>query len=261
MKTVYFLSDFGCRDVYAGVTRAIIAARAPAARLLDLAHDLPPGDVRHAAFQAYAAQPFLEAESVLLAVVDPGVGSERMALAVRGRRLWYVAPDNGLLSFVLERDPPQAAWRLLPERYAEGPVSHTFHGRDVFAPAAALLAAGVPAASLGTEVDPAGLRRLVQHIVTGGEGEVITFDRFGNAITNLHPLRTPEAAHLVGRRVPFRKSFADVPEGETVAYLGSAGLVEIAVRGGSARERLRLVEGAAVDLHGPEEEPPPLEMD
>lgn len=260
MRTVYFLSDFGCRDVYAGVVRAVVVARAPAARLLDLAHDLPAGDVRHAAFQAYAAQPFLAANGVLLAVVDPGVGSERWALAVRGERLWYVAPDNGLLSFALERDPPQSAWRLQPERYTDRPVSNTFHGRDVFAPAAALLAAGVPPAALGEEVDPNELKRLPLSIVVGNEGEVLTFDRFGNAITNLRPQGTPEAAHLVGRRVPFKNTFADVPEGETVAYLGSAGLVEIAVRGGSARERLRLVEGAAVDLHGPEEEPPPLEL-
>ncbi len=246
MRTVYFLSDFGCHDVYAGVVRAVVAARAPAARLLDLAHDLPAGDVRHAAFQAYAAQPFLEANGVLLAVVDPGVGSERWALAVRGEHLWYVAPDNGLLSFALERDPPQSAWRLLPERYAEGPVSNTFHGRDVFAPAAALLAAGVPPAALGEEVDPAKLKRLPIGIVSGDEGEVLTFDRFGNAITNLRPPGTPEAAHLVSRRVPFKNTFADVPEGEAVAYLGSAGLVEIAVRGGSARETLGLHRGDEV---------------
>jgi len=261
LRTVYFFSDFGCQDVYAGVVRAVVAARAPGARLLDLAHDLPAGDVRHAAFQAYAAQPFLEENSVLLAVVDPGVGSERWAVAVRGERLWYVAPDNGLLSFALERDPPRSAWRLLPERYSEGPISNTFHGRDVFAPAAALLAAGTPPATLGIEVDPARLKRLPLSIVLGNEGEVLTFDRFGNAITNLRPRGMPEVVHLVGRRVPFGKTFTDVPEGEIVAYIGSAGLVEIAVRGGSARERLRLVEGAAVSLHGPEEEPPPLEMD
>jgi len=258
---IYFLSDFGCADVYAGVVRAVLEHRAPGARVIDLAHDLPPGDVRHAAVQLYAAVPYLEEGGVVLAVVDPGVGSARRALAVRGERLRYVLPDNGLITLAAELDPPQAAWALDPGRYVEGPVSATFHGRDVFAPAAAHLAQGLPAAALGEEADPEGLVRLPLWTVEGDEGEVVTFDRFGNAITNLRPAQRPEAAHLVGRRIPFRDTFADVPEGEAVAYLGSAGLVEIALRGGSLREKLRLVEGATVTLHGPEEEPPPLELD
>lgn len=261
MKTVYFLSDFGGSDVYAGVCRAIIGRRAPAARLVDLAHDLPPGDVVHAAYQLYAALPYLEEGGVVLAVVDPGVGGERRALAVRGKKLWYVAPDNGLLSLALELDPPTAAWELDPVRYTDEPVSATFHGRDVFAPAAALLAAGLPAGQLGTEVDVGSLVHTGPGIERGAEGEVLTFDRFGNAITNLSPKEKPEAVHVVGRRLPFVRTFADVAPGEALAYLGSAGLVEIAVNGGSAREVLRLLPGAAVNLHGPEEEPPPLAID
>ena len=261
MKTVYFLSDFGNGEVYAGVCRAVVNRRAPAARLVDLAHDLPPGDVIHAAYQLYAALPYLSAGGVVLAVVDPGVGSDRRPLAVRGQRLWYVAPDNGLLSLAFELDPPQTAWKLEPERYATGPVSATFHGRDVFAPAAALLAAGFPAAQLGDEIDAGSLIRTGPGIESGSEGEVLTFDRFGNAITNLRPQEKPEAVHVVGRRVPFVRTFSDVEPGEPLAYLGSAGLVEIAVNGGSAREALRLLRGAAVNLHGPEEEPPPLVSD
>jgi S-adenosylmethionine hydrolase len=260
VTTVYFLSDFGCRDVYAGVVRAVLLAWAPAARVVDLAHDLPPGDLRHAAFQLYAAQPYLEPGGVVLAVVDPGVGTQRRALAVRGERLWYVAPDNGLLTLALQRDPPQTAWEINPARLGGPPPSATFHGRDVFAPAASLLARGLPPAALGEEVDPSSLERLPVAIETGNEGEVLTFDRFGNAITNLSLAATPEAAHLVGRRIPFGRTFADVPAGEAIAYVGSSGLVEIAIHGGSARERFRLLEGAVVDLHGPEEEPP-LETD
>ncbi len=261
MKTVYFLSDFGVADAYAGVCRAVIRRRAPAAPVIDLAHDLPPGDVIHAAFQLYAAVPYLEDGAVVLAVVDPGVGGRRRALAVRGERLWYVAPDNGLLSLAFEKDPPRRAWELRPEAFTNERVSATFHGRDLFAPAAALLAAGFPAAGLGEEVEPASLVRAGPGISRSNEGEVLTFDRFGNAITNLEPVATPEAVHVVGRRLPFVRTFSDVAPGEALAYLGSAGLVEIAVNGGSARDSLRLLAGAAVNLHGPEEEPPPLALD
>ena len=261
MTAVYFLSDFGNGDVYAGVCRAVVADRAPAARLVDLAHDLPPGDVQHAAYQLYAAVPHLQPGGVVLAVVDPGVGGGRRALAVRGQKLWYVAPDNGLLSLAFELDPPTAAWELDPQIYSRGPVSATFHGRDVFAPAAALLAAGFPASGLGEEVDPASLVRSGPGISYSTAGEVLTFDRFGNAITNLKPQEAPEAVHVVGRHLPFGRTFSDVPPGEALTYLGSAGLVEIAVNGGSAREAFRLLPGAAVSLQVVEEEPPPLAPD
>ena len=258
--TVYFLSDFGGVDVYAGVVRAALLRRAPGAVLVDLAHDLPAGDVTHAAVQLYAAAPYLADGGVVLAVVDPGVGGLRRALAVRGERLWYVLPDNGLITLAAELDPPKAAWALEPARYADGPVSATFHGRDVFAPAAAHLAQGLPPEALGTAINPEGLVRLPLWTVEGDEGEVLTFDRFGNAITNLRPRQRPEEAHVVGRRLPFRDTYTDVAEGEAVAYLGSTGLVELAVRGGSLRKVFRLHEGAAVNLHGPEEEPPPLDI-
>ncbi len=248
MSTVYFLSDFGSSDVYAGVVRSLIRQKAPGVDLIDLAHDLPPGDVTHAAYQLYSALPYLETGGVVLAVIDPGVGGERRALAVRGEKLWYVAPDNGLLSLVFDLDPPQGAWELEPSKYVQAPVSNTFHGRDVFAPAAALLAAGFPAAWLGGEVDPGKIQRLDLRINPGPAGRVLTFDRFGNAISNLRPNGLPQAVEVAGRRLPFVKTFSDVPRGEALAYLGSAGLLEIAVNGGSAREKLELSAGAEVRL-------------
>ncbi|WP_457629503.1 SAM hydrolase/SAM-dependent halogenase family protein [Oceanithermus sp.] len=248
MRTVYFLSDFGVRDVYAGVVRAVLRQRAPGAGVVDLAHDLPPGDLRHAAFQLYATVPYLEPGGVVLAVVDPGVGTARRALAVRAERLLYVLPDNGLISLAARRDPPQRVWRLEPERWAAGLVSATFHGRDVFAPAAAHLSAGRPPAALGPEVDAGGLAQLEVDVAPGSEGEILTFDRFGNAITNLEPEALPEAVLVSGHRLPVGRTFADVPPGEALAYRGSSGLLEIAVNRGSAREALGLVEGTAVRL-------------
>jgi len=261
VKTIYFLSDFGNGDVYAGVCRAIIANKAPEAKLIDLAHDLPVGEITHAAYQVYAALPYLKTDGVILAVVDPGVGGDRRGLIVRGNRYWYVVPDNGLLSLAMELDTPIEAWELDPAKYVGKSTSATFHGRDVFAPAAALLAAGFPASQLGHKVSVDSLIRIGPKIVRGFEGEILTFDRFGNAITNLRPKEKPEAVHVVGRRIPFARTFSDVPYGKALAYLGSSGLVEIAVHGGSAQEAFRLLPGAAVSLQAPEKEPPPLITD
>ena len=258
MKKVYFLSDFGNGDAYAGVVRALAGRSAP---VIDLAHDLPAGDIMHAAFQLYSAVPFLEAGAVVLAVVDPGVGGPRRPLVVRGKKLWYVVPDNGILSLATDADPPERAWELDPAKFTSEPISNTFHGRDVFAVAAALLAGGFPAAGLGLEVEPDSLVHLEPGISHSDEGEVITFDRFGNAITNLAPAETPEAVSVVGRYIPFARTFSDVAPGEALAYLGSSGLVEIAINGGSLREELRLLPGAAVNLLAPEEEPPLLALD
>ena len=260
MKNVYFLSDFGDSEVYAGVVRSVLRQLAPHARVVDLAHQLPPGDLRHAAYQLYAALPYLQKGSLLLAVVDPGVGGPRRALYLEGEKLGYILPDNGIFTLAQQLDPPQKVWRLQPERFA-GEVSGTFHARDVFAPAAAHLARGLPPRALGEEVDPDSLVRLPLEISDSDAGEIITFDRFGNALSNLRPSRLPEAVHIAGRRIVFECCYTAVPAGEAVAYLGSAGLVEVGVRDGSAREKLKLYQGAPLGLHWSEEEPPPLEFD
>ncbi len=248
MPPVFFLSDFGNADPYAGVVRAVLHARAPGAALLDLAHDLPPGDLRRGAHALYAAAPYLPPGAVVLAVVDPGVGSRRRAVAVATGRLLYVAPDNGLLTLVLAEDPPRAAVALPVPPGA----SATFHGRDVFAPAAAALAAGAGLAELGDPLDPSGLVRLPLALGPGPEGEVLTFDRFGNAITTLRGPAPPGAAlEIAGRRLACRTTFADVAPGEPLCYLGSSGLLEVAVRDGSAREALGLRAGLPVRLATP----------
>jgi len=248
MPPVFFLSDFGNADPYAGVVRAVVHARAPAAPLFDLAHDLPPGDLRRAAYALYAAAPYLPEGAVVLAVVDPGVGSDRRAVAVATQRLYYVAPDNGLLTLALAEDPPRQAVTLPVPPGA----SATFHGRDVFAPAAADLARGVPLAQLGAALDPETLVRLPVGLTPGPEGEVLTFDRFGNAITTLKG-PVPEGARLLiaGRALPCHRTFADVAPGEALCYPGSAGLLEVAVRDGSARRALNLQTGLPVRLLAP----------
>jgi len=166
-----------------------------------------------------------------------------------------VGPDNGLFTLAWLLDPPRRAFLLEPPRPRPkaalpgwAPGEATFHGRDVFAPAAAHLALGLPPEGLGPEVPVETLARLPLALTEGPEGEVLTFDRFGNAITTL--LRAPVGGFVEvgGRRVPVRRTFGEVPEGAPVAYLGSAGLLEVAVNRGSAREALGLKEGMPVRL-------------
>jgi S-adenosylmethionine hydrolase len=275
---VALLTDFGNAELYAGVMRAVIARLAPRARTIDLTHDIPPGDVATAAFRLWQAAPHLPDRTVVLAVVDPGVGTERRAVAVAFPRLLCVGPDNGIFTYLLAAHLGAPAVEI--RQSGGGEVSATFHGRDVFAPAAARLAAGAPLSRLGAPA--AGLVRLpLPRLELGGAavgesvtGVVVCVDRFGNAITSIGALRR-EAGRIAlapwlpgcaaaavreagarvelpgGRAVPLARTFADVPEGSPVAYIGSDGLLEIAVNRGSAREALGLAPGAEVTLASP----------
>lgn len=246
---ITLLTDFGTSDVYAGVLHAVIAGIAPRARVIDLTHDVPPQDVRAGAFLLDAAAPFLPLDAICVCVVDPGVGSARRILCARTRRATFLAPDNGLLGRVLEREPPgDAVVRAVTNRALFLPeVSHTFHGRDVFAPVAARLALGLDLAEVGPEVrdlvrlDLPAERPLARGVV---EGQVVHVDHYGNLITNL---RTGSLGARVRRaRVagahevdgPVCASYAERAEGAALLITGSTGLLEVAVRGGSARERL-----------------------
>ncbi len=244
-RTVFFLSDFGTSDVYAGVVEAVIASIAPAARVVHLTHGVPPQNLRNASWQLFAAAPHLPRGSIVLAVVDPGVGSARRAVVVETERLVFVAPDNGLLEAALATDPAVRAFALEAPALRLAEVSSTFHGRDVFGPAAAHLARGV---------DPAAFGPAVSELVRTGlapsrdrRGEVWTFDRFGNAITTI--VSAPASALRIGNRsLPYRTHYAEVARGEALALAGSSGLVEISVREGSAREALGVAEGDPVEL-------------
>nr|WP_245526781.1 SAM-dependent chlorinase/fluorinase [Marinithermus hydrothermalis] len=251
-RTVFFLSDFGVEDAYVGIVKAVMEGIAPGVRIVDLAHALPPQDLRRAAYQLYEAVPYLPQGAVVLAVVDPGVGSSRRGLVVVGERLVYVAPDNGLLTLAWLRDPPRRAYALENPAYRLPGVSATFHGRDVFGPAAAHLARGVPPEAFGAEVPVAALQRLPVRLGRGPGGEVLTFDRFGNAITTIQAPLPPgvRAVEVAGRPVPLARYYAEVAPGAPLALVGSSGLVEVSVREGSAREALGLREGDPVRLVG-----------
>jgi S-adenosylmethionine hydrolase len=259
---VTFTSDFGHQDWFVGVVHGVVLEICPRARIVDLTHSIPPALVERAAFVLEAACPDLPAGTVNLAVVDPGVGTERRALAVRAHGQLFVGPDNGILEWALS-DREAEVRTLTDERWFRHPVSRTFHGRDVFAPVAAHLACGVPLESFGPRLaDPVRLARPAP-CATDGElsGCIMLVDRFGNALTNLTAAAlaaafpgVPEESlrvHAGSREIRgLARSYGDAPIGTLVAIIGSSGRLEIAQVGGDAASRFGLGEGDPIVVSG-----------
>jgi S-adenosylmethionine hydrolase len=251
---ITFTSDFGHEDWFVGVVHGVLHGLCPEARVVDLAHGIPPGHIARAAFVLEAAAPDFPDGTVHLAVVDPGVGTARRALAVGAHGQRFVGPDNGLLEWALSAGDAEVR-ALTEERFFRKPVSRTFHGRDVFAPVAARLACGLALDELGPRVsDPVRLDTASPRRVDDGlVGRVVYVDRFGNALTNLTAgriaaefPRVPEERLEVevGTRTlrGITRSYGDAPMGAIVAIMGSSGRLEIAQVGGDAASRLGLGE-------------------
>jgi S-adenosyl-L-methionine hydrolase (adenosine-forming) len=258
-----FLTDYGLEDGFVAACHGAVARIAPSARVIDITHLVPPGDVRRGAAvlaQTIAYMP----PAVHVAVVDPSVGTARRAIAVQAGEGILVGPDNGLLSWAIAaQGGAQRAIQLTNGELWLHPVSPTFHGRDIFMPVAAHLAAGAALASTGTEIDvgelvtlPAPTSRVND---SEAEGEVMSVDRFGNVQLSIPAAAagrlgisfgTPVVVRC-GRRqltVPYLETFAAVAPGEIVAFTDSAGLISLAVSAGDAAEQLGLPPGAHVRL-------------
>lgn len=253
------LSDFGPGSVYVGQMHAVIARRAPQVRVIDLAHDLPFGQIESAAYVLRRSLPHFPTGSVHVAVVDPGVGSSRRIVAVRAQGHLLVAPDNGLLWPLIQGEQDVVAHEVTNTDLMNESVSHTFHGRDIFAPIGAWLACG-------GALEEVGPPRPVQRVAFGPTvsslgitGRVLMADRFGNLITNiprqaLEAGGKPERARVrVGHAFIDRlqRTFSDVPEGVALVYVGSGDHLEIAVNGGRAADLLRLGPGAVIRVEWP----------
>ena len=248
MRIITLLTDFGTADGYVGEMKGVLAASAPDCSLVDIAHDLPPHDVEAGRLALARYWRRFPDGTIHLAVVDPGVGGSRAALAVESEGRFLLGPDNGVLSPSLLH--PGARCVTIPEAATASP---TFHGRDVFAPAAAQLAHGVLLDALGTPFDDPVIRRTPEAVRRDDgaiEGSIITIDRFGNLVTNL-VARHGGTIEIMGHTIEMRRTYADVGVGECVALVGSSGLVELAVREGSARDVLRIQRGDAVVLRQP----------
>ena len=257
VRVITLTTDFGTSDWFVGTMKGVIAGIAPKARVIDLTHELPPGDIRGGAFALAASCRYFPKGTVHVVVVDPGVGSRRKAIAVQTAKGVFVGPDNGVLSWALAKEKVRAIHALENEAYFLQPVSRTFHGRDVFAPVAAHLSRGVPIRKFGPALeDFVRLAWPEPRVRRGGfEGEVVYIDRFGNAITNLESslLGGPQGAscevYAKRRRVcPLKAFYQATPPNTPVALVGSSGFLEIAVNGGSAAKVLGMRIGTRVVL-------------
>ncbi len=248
------LSDFGERDVYVGVMKGVIAQVNPTLRLVDLSHQIPPQNLAIASFQLMNAYRHFPQGTVHLAVVDPGVGSQRRAIAIQISEGLLVGPDNGLFSGVLSQSPAIAAVELTQSQYWYTPnPSPTFHGRDIFAAVAAHLATGVPLQQVGRAIAPATLIRLPpptwQSSTTEVVGTIQAIDHFGNLITSIPGTCVAGRSWSVAigdRVLPGGDTYSTVAAGELLGLIGSHGWVEIAVNGGNAQAHLQQTLGNPV---------------
>ncbi|MCB0429896.1 MAG: SAM-dependent chlorinase/fluorinase [Flavobacteriales bacterium] len=227
---VALLTDFGTGDWYVGVMKSCMLKKVPGLTFIDINHSIPPQDIRAAGFVFWNAFPYLPSGCIALLVVDPGVGSNRRILISRIGEVTVVYPDNGILNFVLA-EQENAKHFVAPTSY---PVPHgpTFHGRDVFAPTVCRI---LLEPDVSDWAEPTDLPTPINPFATGEQGQVIYVDHFGNLITNLRLKSAPARNLGIGNQIiPFASTFAEVPEGTPLAYIGSSGLVEIAIRNGHA---------------------------
>jgi S-adenosylmethionine hydrolase len=254
-RPIFFLSDFGLADTYVGIVKAVILGIAPDARIVDLTHEIPGQDVRAGAFALLTAAPYLPADAVVLAVVDPGVGTARRPIAVQAGGRTFVGPDNGLLSWAVGGAADCVV--LDRQRYWLPNVSRTFHGRDLFGPVAAHLARGVgldavgsPGGAMQAIPYPTPRRDLDEHgRIVAARGAVIHVDRYGNLITSLGVADLPPepvAVEIAGRRIGGLVPSFQAGAGPLIALLGSTGLLEVAVPNGSAASLLGVGVGEPV---------------
>lgn len=274
LAPIALLTDFGYKDTYVAAMKAVILARAPSISIIDLTHNISQGDIQHAAFEIWRIRPYLSKGTILVAVVDPGVGTDRSPIAIEFPGLSCVGPDNGIFSYLLHTEPDHRAVELIRTEFWEEHVSKTFHGRDIFAPVAAHLANG-------TQIDKVGdrlampyrlpLPRMLVDPAKSITGEILHIDHFGNLISSIGRLTSTNArlqfwswleSHESFEfpkeqvRILLRDSedlslvdsFGTVPSGQPLAYIGSAGLLEIAVNGGSAADRYSARRGDSVTL-------------
>ena len=262
---IAFLTDFGLSDGYVGVMKGVVQGIAPQVCMLDITHEIAAQDIATASWVLATTYSYFPAGTIFICVVDPGVGSARRPAAIHAGKWYFVGPDNGLFSYVLAEQPIHAAVALTNPTYHLAQVSYTFHGRDIFSPAAAHIARGVALSELGQAIDPASLQRLniVQPVLQNGriDAQVVHIDHFGNIITNI-PLsivpdlfeRSDVRLHFSQQGVTIARSqrfFASTAteQGESpFIYNGSSGHLAVAIRNGNAASELGITNGAPINL-------------
>lgn len=241
-------TDFGAQDHYVGTMKAVVASVAPQVRVIDITHGIPSFDIAEGAFAIAQAYQYSPPGTVHVVVVDPGVGSSRRPIAVKCAGHRFVAPDNGVLSQILHHADSFEA-RLIDERHGLIAPSQTFHGRDIFAPMGARLAAGLPFEEVGPIID--NLALLPSTEVVDGEGCVLHVDRFGNIVTSFrkHDLHEDGCLRIGDQTVcRWAESYASVAGNGLFLILGSSGFIEVSLNRASAAEALSARAGDSVVL-------------
>jgi len=245
---ITLLTDFGTADYYAGAVKGAILSVNPQAVIVDITHEIPPQDVETAAFTLLAVYKTFPAGTIHVAVVDPGVGSSRRPVVVSANEQFFVGPDNGLFTYIYDREPAHKTFHVTAERYFRPSPSSTFHGRDIFAPIAAALSNGVKPVQLGSAVDDEV--RLPQSLES--PLRIIHIDRFGNCVTNIRrEAFEGKIESLTVNRTTidnFRTFYGEDSTVTPFAIWGSAGFLEISINGGSAATLLSAKHGDTVEL-------------
>lgn len=258
-RIITLTTDFGTSDAYVGTMKGVILDINPSVQVVDITHAVPPQDIYEAAFTIHSAYRYFPKGTIHTVVVDPGVGSDRQAIVCEIDGAFFVCPDNGVLAYLLRDIDGSPAHRMnvvaiQNPAYCLPEVSNTFHGRDIFAPVAAHLSRGVPLADIGPPVEnlvqlPIPIPETSDGMITG---QIVKIDKFGNAITNIS--ESALAGEVSGYEINVRgvrltrlnRSYAESAVGEPLAIIGSFGLLEIAINGGSAESRLGLERGDTV---------------
>ena len=254
---ITLLTDFGTSDYYVGAVKGVILSINPATTIVDITHKVPPHDIESAAFTLLGCYQTFPAGTVHVGVVDPGVGSARRAIAASAGGQLFVGPDNGLFSYVFDREPPKKVVQLTNEEFFRHPVSNTFHGRDIFAPVAAALSKGTRLDSFGPEIsDVVRLENLAPTELENGDlrGRIIHIDHFGNCATNFdaQTVGNVQSLHLKIKGLNISGLQQSYDEGKrkrkVFAIWGSAGFLEISARKRSAAKLLNVKRGDRVVL-------------
>lgn len=252
-------TDFGLRDPYVAEMKAVILSVCPHVNIVDVTHDIDKFNVRTGAFILASASPYFPEGTIHMAVVDPGVGTRRKAVLVRTKHAFYIGPDNGVLALAARNDGIEHMYEITNQRIMLSKISSTFHGRDIFAPASARLAKGMPPEEFGKEIGRIVAPRFATIVRKKNTliGEVLHIDGFGNIITNF---REKELESIGIKDVLFvklknaklklriRKTYADAKAQEILAVMGSHGFLEISINQGSAAKTLRVKNGEKVAI-------------
>jgi S-adenosylmethionine hydrolase len=264
MPIITLLTDFGIKDEYVGIIKGVIISINPSASIVDISHSILPHDIVSAAYLTNYYYKYFPEGSIHVVVVDPGVGSNRAIIAAEVNGNYFIAPDNGVLTLLIEEEKPLKIVKLDKNEWFLKPVSNTFHGRDIFAPIAAQLSKGKSLEELGTSI---GKDTLITVKITKPEisdheeliGEVVSIDRFGNFITNIDTKILDEFCStkaeqgiqiIVGtKKIEYlSKSYADAGEKTPLAIIGSRGFLEIAVNQGSAKHYFNTNKGEKIKI-------------